>query len=261
MTIDSINHTKRPSVFWLATEIGRALTELGMTYSWQKLQKSKAEGDGHPVVVFPGFMATKKSTTFLRKHISGLGYTTYDWGLGRNRGNIEYLPILVATIEELHKKHQQKISLVGWSLGGVFARQVAKERPDLIRQVITLGSPFQDIAQPNNIAWLHTLITGGKTVKDVDHNLLNDLPIPAPVPTTAVYSKEDGIVPWQVCMEMVEDEYHQNIQVRGSHIGLGMNNSVLTIIADRLQYSKENWTYFKPKSVLEGLLFYPSLHQ
>jgi len=259
MAIDPLNSISRPSLFWLITEIGRAITELGVTYSYQKLQKNTPSGDGHPVLILPGFMATKKSTTLLRRHANDLGYTAYDWGLGRNRGKVEYMELLTATVEELHKKHGQKVSLIGWSLGGVFARQIAKERPEFIRQIITLGSPFQDIAQPNNIAWLHTLITGGKTVKDVDHNLLNNLPIPAPVPTTAIYSKEDGIVPWQVCMEMIEDELHQNIQVRGSHIGLGFNSSVLAIIADRLQYSRENWSHFKAKGAIDGLLFYPSL--
>jgi alpha/beta superfamily hydrolase len=253
------NATKRPSLFWLATEIGRAATELSVAYSYRKWQKSKPEGDGHPVLVLPGFMATEKSTILLRNHVQDLGYLAYDWGLGRNRGKVEYTDLMVAAVEELCQKHKQPVSLIGWSLGGVFARQIAKERPYLIRQVITLGSPFQDLARPNNIAWLHTLITGGKTVKDVDQKLLSDLPTPAPVPTTAVYSKEDGIVPWQACMEMQEDKWHQNIQVRGSHIGLGVNTSVLAIIADRLQYSRHNWEHFKPKSTLDSLLFYPSL--
>jgi Palmitoyl protein thioesterase len=255
----SANNIKRPSFFWLATEAGRAITELGLTYSVQKLRKNKPSGDGHPVLVLPGFMASKTSTGLLRNYIDNLGYTSYDWGLGRNRGKVEYTEMLVETMDILHKKHRQKVSLVGWSLGGVFARQIAKERPHLTRQVITLGSPFQGVAEPNNIAWLHTLVSGGKTAKDVDGKLLNDLPLPAPVPTTAIYSKEDGIVPWQVCMEMAEDEFHQNIQVRGSHCGLGVNTSVLSIIEDRLRYSRENWTHFKAKGLIEGLLFYPSL--
>lgn len=258
MTADTLNFNKRPSVFWLVTELGRAATELGVTYSYQKLQKSKPNGDGHPVLILPGFMATEKSTVLLRKHVQDLGYTAYDWGMGRNRGNIEYLPFLSSTVRELHKKHGQKVSIIGWSLGGVFARQIAKDNAHIVRQVITLGSPFLDIGRPNNIAWLHTLITGGKTVKDVDRDLIDNLPLPAPVPTTAIYTKEDGIVPWEACMEMQEDDWHQNIQVRGSHCGLGVNTSVLGIIADRLQYHAHNWQHFKPKGKIEELLFYPS---
>jgi pimeloyl-ACP methyl ester carboxylesterase len=251
---------ERPSLFWLVTEAGRAITELGVTYSYQKLQKNKRSGDGHPVLVLPGFMASEKSTTILRNFIDEIGYVSHDWGLGRNRGKVNYLDILVEKTEQLHRHHRgQKVSLVGWSLGGVFARQVAKARPDLVRQVITLGSPFGDIARPNNVAWLHTLISGGKTAKDVDKNLLENLPVPAPVPTTAIYTKEDGIVPWKVCMEQEVDAFHQNIQVRGSHCGLGVNTSVLSIIEDRLRLTADNWQHFKPKNSIDSMLFYPSL--
>lgn len=256
--VDTALNLKRPSLFWLVTEAGRAVTELGLTYSYQKLNRSKAFGDGHPVLILPGFMATKRSTAVLRSFIAERGYAVYDWGLGRNRGKTEYLDRLLDRMDEIHHRHRQTISIIGWSLGGVFARQLAKERPAITRQVITLGSPFQDIAQPNNIAWLHTLISGGRTVRDLDPRLIQNLPAPAPVPTTAIYSKEDGIVPWQVCMEREEDELHQNIQVHGSHCGLGVNSSVLHVIEDRLCRDKSNWSHFKAKGLLEGLV-YPSL--
>lgn len=256
--VNAVENLKRPSLFWLITEAGRAVTELGVTYSYQKLNKNKGGGDGHPVLILPGFMATKSSTSVLRDFVTNSGYTAYDWGLGRNRGKTAYMGLLLERMEELHHQHRQPLSLIGWSLGGVFARQIAKERPEITRQVITLGSPFQDIAQPNNIAWLHTLISGGRTAKDIDQALLNNLPVPAPVPTTAIYSKEDGIVPWRVCMEIEEDALHQNIQVRGSHCGLGVNSSVLRVIADRLQYDKDNWSHFKAKGLIEELI-YPSL--
>ena len=151
------------------------------------------------------------------------------------------------------------MSLIGWSLGGVFAREIAKARPDLIRQVITLGSPFQNVSDANNVSWIYTLISGGKSVKDNNKALLNNLPLPASVPTTAIYTKEDGIVPWHACMESKEDELHQNIQVRGSHCGLGINTSVFWIIADRLKHKKEDWAHFKPRNAMTELLFYPSL--
>jgi hypothetical protein len=257
---NSVEKTARPSFFWLVTEPGRALTELGMSYSYNSLlHRAKSAGDGHPVVILPGFMSTKTSTTMLRNHVQRLGYTAFDWGLGRNYGKVEYMGLMLETLDELYQSHGQKISLIGWSLGGVFARQLAKERSDIVRQVITLGSPFRDITKPNNIEWLYTMISGGKKAKHTNKALLDDMPLPAPVPTTAIYSKEDGIVPWQMCMEASEDELHQNIQVRGSHIGLGMNACVLGIIEDRLQYSRENWRYFKPKGLLNNVLCYPSL--
>lgn len=252
--------TSRPSFFLAFTEAGRALTELGVAYPYHNLVKQNtAKADGHPVMVLPGFMTTKSSTKLLREHIAKLGYTVYDWGMGRNLGKMEYLAALVERLEKIQKKHNQKVSLIGWSLGGVFAREIAKAKPELIRQVITLGSPFQDITHPNNVAWIYTLISGGKRVEDTDWALLDNMPNPAPVPTTAIYTKEDGIVPWHVCMERKEDEWHQNVQVRGSHFGLGVNTSVFWIIADRLTYDRDNWQHFKPNSFVEELLFYPSL--
>ena len=111
---------------------------------------------------------------------------------------------------------------------------------EIVRQVITLGTPFGGLAEPNNAEWIYRLINGGQKVKNVNSSFLEDLPNPTPVPTTSIYSKEDGIVPWNLCMEAVEDNIHQNIQVRGSHIGMGVNSSVLSIISDRLKLTKEN---------------------
>jgi pimeloyl-ACP methyl ester carboxylesterase len=256
---ESHSGSKRPSLLWLMTEPGRALAELGMAYSLKKFYKSDTVGDGHPVMILPGFMSTHTSTKILREYIGELGYNVFDWGLGRNYGKVEYMELLIESLDELFLKNKQQISLVGWSLGGVFARQLAKERPELVRQVITLGSPFRGITEPNNVEWIFTAISGGKKAENTNHALLANLPIPAQVPTTAIYSKEDGIVSWEMCMELEEDDIHQNIQVRGSHIGLGVNPSVLSVVADRLQYTRDNWRYFKPRNTVENLFLYPSL--
>ena len=249
----------RPSVFWFATEIGRAIAETGLSIPFRKLYNNCPNGDSHPVLVMPGFMATDKSTDILRDFLDNLGYTTYPWKLGRNYGKVEYLELLIARVEELYKAHGERVSLIGWSLGGVFARQVAKERPNMVRQLITLGSPFMGVQQANNAAWVYNLFINRDKFEDTNPDLLEELPTPAPVPTTAIYSKEDGVVPWELCIEPEEDYYHQNIQVRGSHLGLGVNVSVLKIIADRLQYVEANWEPFSPNNFVEDLLYYPSL--
>jgi Palmitoyl protein thioesterase len=250
----------RPSVLWLLSEPSRALLEIGASYPFSSLfTKTNKSGDGHPVLVIPGFMGSDTSTVILRKFIKNLGYDVYDWGLGRNVGKIEYIELLLERLDEIHQKTGKQISLVGWSLGGVFARQLAKERPDIIRQVITLGSPFAGLTEPNNASWAYTLITGGQKVKEINEIFLQNLPLPAPVPTTAIYSKEDGIVQWKTCMEKTEDKLHQNIQVHGSHIGLGANPSVLSIIADRLKFGKNNWSKFEPTGLLKNKILYPSL--
>ena len=245
----------RPSLFWLFSEPGRALTELAISMPYKNRFKNEKAGDGHPVLVLPGFMSSGSSTSFLRNFISELGYDVYEWGLGRNFGKVEYIGLIVESLDEIYKKTGKQATLIGWSLGGVFARQVAKERPDLVRQVITLGSPFAGITEPNNVSWIYTLVSGGEKVKNTNLALLENLPIPAGVPTTAIYSKEDGIVPWTACMEQLEDEMHQNIRVIGSHIGLGVNPCVLTIVADRLQHSKKDWKPFQPKGYIDKLIF------
>ncbi len=249
---------KRPSFFWLLTEVGRAATEASAFFPFSVFFRNKNKGDNHPVLVLPGFMASDLSTGPLRKFVNKLGYKAIGWNLGRNKAEVETLEILIDKVEKIYQKCGRKVSLIGWSLGGVYARQIAKASPDLIRQVITLGSPFGGIQAPNNASWLYNLISEGKRVVDLDPELLADLPKPAPVPTTAIYSKEDGIVAWETCLEAVEDEWHQNIQVRGSHIGLGINPAVLKIIADRLQYSSEEWIPFKPANLVEDFLFFPS---
>jgi len=249
---------KRPSIFWLATEVGRAITELGISTPYRKFLHRQYQGDGHPVLVLPGFMATDRSTKLLRKFIDKMGYTTYGWDLGRNTAKENNLYLMIDKLEEIATKHGQEVTLIGWSLGGVYARQMAKAQPDLVRQIITLGSPFRGIGKPNNATWLYNIISNGKRVVDLDPELLSDLPKPTPVPTTSIYTKEDGVVPWEMCIDECETEIHQNIQVRGSHLGLGVNASVYRIIADRLLFSKSNWRHFQAESKVEDLLFYPS---
>lgn len=250
--------SKRPSLFWLATEGFRALAETSISYPYRRFFAEEGAGDGHPVLVLPGFMASDFSTLRLRNYLNDLGYQSYGWELGRNYGKEEMLYAIADVTEKLFETHGKKVSLIGWSLGGVYARQIAKMHPDKVRQVITLGSPFMGISEANNVAWIYNLITGGQKVAEVNPELLADLVNPAPVPTTCIYSKQDGVVPWEFCMEAEEDSIHQNIEVRSSHLGMANNPSVLKIITDRLQYSRETWEHFYPCNVVEDLLLYPS---
>ncbi len=253
------NQVKRPSFFWLATEIGRAVTEAGVSLPFRSIYTPKQEGDGHPVFVLPGFMASDFSTGPLRRFVKKLGYEPIPWGLGRNYAKVEYLDDLLDKLEYFYKTHgHRKVSLIGWSLGGIFARQIAKEKPHLIRQIITLGSPFKGVEKPNNAAWMYNRLVKRKRIREAAPELIQEFPKPAPVPTTSIYTKEDGIVPWRLCLEK-ETHIHQNIQVFGSHLGLGVNPSVLRIIADRLLYTQEDWEPFSAGNFAEELLLYPSL--
>lgn len=248
----------KPSLFWLATEGHRALFEWSTFLPFKYLRQHTKSGDGHPVLVMPGFMASDTSTSPLRSYLDDIGYDAHGWQLGRNYGSEKYLDLLIEKVEDLFLESRQKVSLIGWSLGGVYAREVAKQKPNLIRQVITLGSPFGGITKPNNAMWMYELLTDGRGTEDVDTSLLEGIPSPAPVPTTAIYSKEDGVVPWQTCIEHIESPIHQNIQVRGSHLGLGVNPIVLRIIEDRLQLKGANWQPFESQGHFTDKLFYPS---
>jgi len=246
---------EKPLLFWLMTEGGRAMIEYGSYFPYHFLKKREKMGDSHSVLVLPGFMASDYSTRPLRRFLKRIGYAPYGWEIGRNLGKETYIGDLIEKVEELIQQNNQKVSIIGWSLGGVFARQIAKQKPQLIRQIITLGSPFRGLSKPNHAAWVYKFITNGRSAKDMDPVLLNDIPNPAPVPTTAIYSKEDGVVPWQTCMEENESDIHQNVQVRGSHFGLGVNPTVLEIIADRLRYEEDNWVHFKPDSRMKEMMF------
>lgn len=247
---------KRPTQRMHFTEVFRAISDYRKSKSFLKSFNFNAQGDGHPVLVIPGFMGSETSTKLLRKFIDKLGYQSHDWGLGRNLGDIKELEILQYKIDHLHLKSQEKVSLIGWSLGGVYARELAKSRPDKVRQVITLGSPFSGIMEPNNASWLFHLIRRNKA-KSFDPAWIASLVDPAPVPTTAVYSKEDGIVPWKVCLEQMEDDLHQNVEIKGAHTALANNASTLLLVADRLRYDAENWKRFEYGGELRELVDFP----
>jgi len=228
---------QRPSLLLLATEGLRSVYERASSVKFRKEFEPQVMGDEHPVLVVPGFLASELSTKPLRDFVQKIGYTSYDWSLGRNYGRIEDVDKLIEQAYTLHKNHQQKISLIGWSLGGVYSREIAKRMPRLIRQVITLASPFKGLNQANYAKWAYRLLNG-KNADDIDPELLASIPRPAPIPTTAIYSKKDGIVPWELCLEDEKNDLHQNIEVDSAHLSMGFDKEVLELIAHLLSQHK-----------------------
>jgi pimeloyl-ACP methyl ester carboxylesterase len=213
-------------------------------------------GDGHPVMVIPGFMGTDTSTAVLRSYLTALGYEVYPWALGRNfgpRGDIEER--MVERANHLAAQHGRKISLVGWSLGGIFARQIARDIPDAIRQVITMGSPFGSAGQGGTnkeIGELYEMLSGDMMGHAPEHIRAVHRSRP-PVPCTAIYSRTDGVAVWQVCSEEPGPDT-DNIEVIGSHTGLGFNPFVLYAVADRLALPEDGWAPFDRGGMMS--LFY-----
>ncbi|MEM7104292.1 MAG: alpha/beta hydrolase [Bacteroidota bacterium] len=234
-----------PSRMLFFLEGGRAIARLGSYMTRLPELRKLQKGDGHPVMVLPGFMAGDFSTVPLRSFLRKQGYEALPWGLGVNTARDEFEHIIPQIICDHFKKYGRKISLIGWSLGGVYAREAARIHPELIRQVITLGSPFNGINRVSSVSWVYERIRG-KKISDLDPELVDRLSKPIDVPVTNIFSKTDGVVSWQCCVEQSEGPNRENIEVNGSHIGLGHNPEVLRIIADRLSQPKNKWNPFDP---------------
>lgn len=249
---------KPPSMTLALTEVGRAVTELGMLPLALPFLMSTPRGDGHPVLVLPGFVTTDLSTTVLRRFLKRLGYQAFSWDLGRNLGPRAIGwegEKLVARLEAIHRATGKKVSLVGWSLGGILARQLSRRRPDLVRQVISLGSPFAGDPRATNVWKAYEFLTGQRLKDPGTQAQLRESELAPPVPSTAIFSKADGVVAWRNCLEP-ETPTTDNIEVNGSHCGLGVNASVLYAIADRLALADGDWKPFERKGMRS--LVYPS---
>ena len=210
------------------------------------LLRRAPRGDGQPVLVLPGFTAGDGSTRALRQFLKRQGYPAHPWLLGRNMGaQAKQRGELAKRVDELHRRYGRKLSLVGWSLGGIYARELAKRLPDHVRQVITLGSPFADVSRETNLTRLFDWFA--KPGERPDRTALAArLREPPDVPSTAVYSKTDGVVHWRSCLEP-EAPHTENIEVSGSHCGLGFNPLVLYVVAERLSQPEGHWQPFQRK--------------
>jgi pimeloyl-ACP methyl ester carboxylesterase len=198
-------------------------------------------GDGHPVVVFPGLGATDLSTAPLRSFLTARGYVVYPWEQGFNFGPRQgVLAACRARVQEVTERHGQAVSLVGWSLGGIYARELAKELAGRVRCVITLGTPFTGHPKATNAWRLYQLVSGHRVL---DPALAAQIRQAPNCPTTSIFSKTDGIVAWPCSLN--DDAPHtENIEVQASHVGMGMNPLALYAVADRLAQDPQDWKRF-----------------
>ncbi|WP_329000911.1 hypothetical protein OHA18_41580 [Kribbella sp. NBC_00709] len=239
-----------PALHWYLTEPSRSVVDLGQLAAARSILRTAPGGDGHPVLVLPGLLASDASTASLRWFLTRLGYRAHRWNLGRNLGPTRaVVDGMRVRLRDLADRHGQAISLIGWSLGGIYARELARETPFLVRDVITLGSPYR-------------LGVSGKTRAHHVFRLLSHLHVPESempppehirprllMPATSVYSEHDGIVPWHACVEP-PGPLRQNVAVHGSHLGYGHNPAVLWLAADRLALAPGQWRPFVPPAEL-----------
>jgi pimeloyl-ACP methyl ester carboxylesterase len=237
---------------WRTLAESRAVYEAGAFLAASPVLRLLGRGDRHPVLVLPGFTATDRSTEALRWFLRGQGYWVHGWSLGRNLGPTqETLDGLDARLRYVAGRHRRPVSLVGWSLGGIYARELARRHPELTRQVITLGSPFRmhpdrdrsnasrmwEAVKPGFAPELGTLL-----VPEARKAVLT-------VPATSIYSRRDGVVAWHTCLES-DGPLRENIEVTGTHNGMGWNPAVLYAIADRLAQPEGDWRPFQAPLVL-----------
>jgi len=237
-----------PNRFWTFAE-GRAMFELGAFYASRMMLAGLPRGDGHAVMVMPGFMASNSSTVPMRGLLADLGYDVHGWDSGRNvRINEELIGRLEAQLDRLFQVSERPVSLIGWSLGGVLARELAKMHPDKVRLVISLGSPITDDRAHTNAARLFEFFNGDEPDRIRDGQF-RSLDVAPPVPTTSILTKTDGIVHWRGSVQEAGEHPTENIRVFASHCGLGVNPSVMIAIADRLAQAEGEWMPFDPKPV------------
>lgn len=231
---------------WLTALEPRALLELGSIHVAAPWLSRINEGDQHPVLVLPGFTAGDRSTAPLRRVLRNQGYRTYGWGLGQNMGPTpDVVEGLVARLAAIHSRDGRAVSLVGWSLGGIYARELAREFPAMVRQVVTLGSPFRLTPESRSAASpLYDRLRPLHAADGLGLLAESDKP-PLTVPATSIYTRTDGVVRWWQCLESA-GPLRENIEVIGSHSGLGFNPAAVYAVGNRLAQPADAWQPFLP---------------
>jgi pimeloyl-ACP methyl ester carboxylesterase len=236
------NRLRPPGLGLLLAE-ARGIFELNASLLLSPLLMRAPRGDGHPVLTLPGFLASDLSMVPMRRYLKELGYDARAWQMGRNVGGVARMrAALLDRLNEIHAETGRKVSLVGWSLGGVYARDLALQAPAMVRSVVTLGSPFANDITATNATGLYRLLTGeaAEAYPELRDAISGDLPVPA----TSIYSRSDGIVNWQTCRLRPSDTA-ENIEIYlASHVGLGVNPAALWVVADRLAQGEGHFGQF-----------------
>lgn len=242
-----------PAARLLLSELPRATVELSAALAAAPLLALERRGDGHPVLVLPGLWGGDASTLLLRRYLAWLGYSVSGWQLGANLGPTESVVRgLRDRVAQLSDSSGRRVTLLGWSLGGLYAHELARKAPGSVRAVITLGSPVRLAGR------------GGRAASQV-FDAMSNLHVapslvarpwaeagPLRVPATAVYTRSDGVVPWRSCM-LHPGKRRESLEVHGSHSGLASNPTVLHLLADRLAQPEHRWRPFAPGPLLRHL--------
>ena len=249
--------SRQPAWLYAASEPVRVAAESASFVAALPALLTGPRGDGHAVMTLPGFLASDLSTRALRAVLRALNFDVHPWKLGRNTGRAELIDALNGRFLDLSDAIGKPISLVGQSLGGVLAREIARRHPDRVRMVVTLGSPFgaDDDANVNPLVQsLFERISASSAAELRNYLLSEDPSEPPPVPSVAIYSRSDGVVSWHTCLE--RDRPHtENIEVIGSHSGMAVQPAVVHAVADRLAMTPRSWQRFERQEGLRSYVY------
>ncbi|PTS74501.1 alpha/beta hydrolase [Sphingomonas sp. HMWF008] len=224
---------KPPSKRLLAVEVPRGAYGLASLAFSKAMLARGPRGDGRPVLLLPGLFNSDRSNMFLRRYLVSLGYRAEGWGFGRNLGarviGAEGERLL-ARVRALYDETGERVTLIGVSLGGIMARFVAHQAPELVREVITISSPFAGTPRATNVWRAFEALTGERI--DAPEVVARSALIarPLPVPTTAIWSRSDGLVNGMIC----HDAAARSVEVRSGHLGVQVRPQVLLAVAQVL---------------------------
>ncbi len=224
-----------PNIWLMAAEFPRWASEVGLHRAVSPLLPKRNLGHGRPVLVVPGIGANDGMTKRLRNHLRSHGFYVHGWRLGRNKGLTDgILNGLSDRLVSLYERHDQPVILVGWSFGGLLCRWLAHEHTDKVRHVVTLGAPWRAEGEQTRVTGLFKSFIKVFGVTDRAEDALETLRKPLPVPTTAIFSRSDGLLHWRSCT--VEGSNTENVAVHSSHVGLVSSPLVLAALTDRLAH-------------------------
>lgn len=212
---------------WLTTRLWRG---------WGHLRPRGPE-NGRPVLVLPGFLTSDRSSMELRRAFAEAGWRAYPWGLGVNKGVFkEILDAIIARVMEIHDIHKEPVLIVGWSLGGLFAREVARHIPECVEAVVTLGSPIAGDLHENNVWMLYEWITGHR----VDNTPVPRVTRKPPAPTLAIWSRNDGLIPPHAARG-TEAERDKAVEIPSTHMGFGISYIATRMIVNEVEKFLEEY--------------------
>ncbi|MBG7612467.1 alpha/beta hydrolase [Polaribacter sp. BAL334] len=255
--IERINGTIPPPPLYNVLLESRSLVEWTTMIGLYHLIPRYKSAFEKPVLLMPPYLGNDYSTTFVRKYLKSAGFKTYKWDLGINMINSKSLPKLIEKLDEIYEKHQEKVSLVGWSGGGIFAKIIANRHPEKVAQLITIGSPVWGIKHMQTPVIRSLEFLRGRKLRERNEKLIKELEQIPQIPITCIYTKTDGLVPWKHCLEAETFRNNiKNIEVFGSHSGMGANATVLLTVAKTLHENIENT---QQKGIISKAekLFYP----